>query len=274
MADLKAPAGIDDFASSGEEPLRAAFRELWNDPQGGFLGTYVAARLDAPNYVDPRTQPPVTEPVPVPWNGFPKAMSRWFGDEEAPERRQPAEESADVLVQKLYFVHPSPQDPQSLTVFSCGSHQLPFYAARLGPVVADLARPRRMLTAGGAIGAEVKELYRQQDEYLEWHAERDGQGRLVALTFTAEPPDYWTALAAISKAKVVELYRTLVSPAVTEADLFFEEDLVAFGVDTQGQEGWFRVGGKGEYNPLNRWTTTDGIDEASRRKPIGPAAAR
>ncbi|WBQ03156.1 hypothetical protein [Kribbella sp. CA-293567] len=77
-----------------------------------------------------------------------------------------------------------------------------------------------------------------QIEYLEWRVDRDPDGVIVRVTFTTETPEYWKLLAAVAPDLVLELYRELVDPAVTAADLF---------------------DAKGNYKPLNRWNTTDGI---------------
>ena len=76
-----------------------------------------------------------------------------------------------------------------------------------------------------------------QIEYLEWHVERSGD-TITRVTFTTETPEYWKALAATDRRRVLALYRELVSPDVTERDLF--------------------PGGTA-YDPRNRWNTTDGI---------------
>ena len=76
-----------------------------------------------------------------------------------------------------------------------------------------------------------------QIEYLEWHVEKV-DGRIARVTFTTETPEYWMLLAEVHPDAVLALYRRLVSPAVAEEDLF--------------PDG-------GEYDPRNRWNTTDGI---------------
>jgi hypothetical protein len=58
-----------------------------------------------------------------------------------------------------------------------------------------------------------------QHEYLEWHVTRSG-ARITKVTFVTETPEYWETLAATEPARVLELYRELVSPNVTKASLF------------------------------------------------------
>lgn len=112
--------------------------------------------------------------------------------------------------------------------------------------------------------------YRPQDEYCEWHVTRDTQGRIVAVTFTSEPPEYWQALHGDTlpdvnnepaykftgnPEKVLELYHEYVSPDVTLADLQCPDDVV----DYTDPLAPTVVYGKGQYNPYNRWNTTAGI---------------
>ncbi|HYP23177.1 MAG TPA: hypothetical protein VEV43_06365 [Actinomycetota bacterium] len=76
-----------------------------------------------------------------------------------------------------------------------------------------------------------------QEEYLEWHVTRS-RGKITKVVFVTETPDYWRALAVRHPDVVLRLYRELVSPSVTMADLF---------------------PGGGPYDPGNQWNTTRGI---------------
>ena len=79
-----------------------------------------------------------------------------------------------------------------------------------------------------------------QNEYCEWHVTRNAAGKITKVVFVTESPEYWSRLWAADRATVVQLYRNLVDPAVTEADL--------------------RVGGPGSaYNKFNLFNTTNGI---------------
>ena len=75
-----------------------------------------------------------------------------------------------------------------------------------------------------------------QIEYLEWHVQRAG-GRISAVTFTCETPEYWRLLAELHPDIVLDLYRRLVSPEVKRRDLFAAD---------------------GTYLPENPWNTTRG----------------
>jgi hypothetical protein len=94
--------------------------------------------------------------------------------------------------------------------------------------------------------------FRPQDEYCEWFATRGAGNKINRVDFTCEGPEYWfamahgypdgtpdgvrTANAQGDPAKVLTLYRQLVSPNVQMADLFEN----------------------GVYNPRNQWNTTKG----------------
>ncbi len=109
--------------------------------------------------------------------------------------------------------------------------------------------------------------YRPQEEYCEWHINRDEEtGKISKATFTSEPPEYWQALSgrvpigdnvtpdAIfpgSKKVLLGLYRDLVDPRVKWDDLFAQKDLT----DGDGNV----VVKKGYYNIYNKWNTTHGI---------------
>ncbi|MDX2054568.1 MAG: hypothetical protein SFV15_19360 [Polyangiaceae bacterium] len=89
--------------------------------------------------------------------------------------------------------------------------------------------------AGAFAAADVRN---QQFEYCEWHTQRNAAGKITKITFCTETGEYWGALANFDRNLVLNLYRSLVSPAVSMNDLF---------------------PGGGSYLPTNRWNTTDGI---------------
>jgi hypothetical protein len=79
-----------------------------------------------------------------------------------------------------------------------------------------------------------------QNEYCEWHVARNTAGKITKVVFVTESPEYWHRLWNADRTTVVNLYKALVDPAVTEADL--------------------RVGGPGSgYNQFNPFNTTNGI---------------
>jgi hypothetical protein len=87
-------------------------------------------------------------------------------------------------------------------------------------------------TPGGDIGNRFV-----QDEYCEWRVARNPAGKITRITFTTESPEYWEQLWAVDRGRVVELYQSLVDPAVVEADLHLG----------------------GVYQRRNRWNNGDGI---------------
>lgn len=102
---------------------------------------------------------------------------------------------------------------------------------------------------------------RQQDEYLEWHVSRNTSGKITKVSFTCEGPEYWQALARGypvefdlprssgglggarhtnamgDKQKLLSIYQQLVSPQIQLVEL---------------------LDSNGDYNPYNKWNTTDG----------------
>lgn len=80
----------------------------------------------------------------------------------------------------------------------------------------------------------------EQDEYCEWRVERDPDGRLTAVTFSTEVPEYWAHVAEHDQALLLDLYHRLVSPEVVLEDLLNSDH---------------------SYREDNRWNnaTSDGI---------------
>lgn len=103
--------------------------------------------------------------------------------------------------------------------------------------------PKRFLSTGPGIPTRFADAEpplaagqaRPQDEYLEWHVKRSG-GKIVSVQFTCEGWDYYEFLGREAPAKLLELYRTFISPAVQRSDLFISN----------------------RYQRLNRFNTTEG----------------
>jgi hypothetical protein len=107
-------------------------------------------------------------------------------------------------------------------------------------VLADIGRVRH------PNGTVVTLLQRQQDEYCEWHTDRNAAGGITRIAFTAEGPEYYEKMAAVDLTLVGDLYRQHVNPAVRDEDLVWDADMRA-----QGQV----VFRKGDYNKWNKWNT-------------------
>lgn len=109
-----------------------------------------------------------------------------------------------------------------------------------GRALVWMAFPRRVLMSNrddrlaAFTAAESRDV---QDEYCEWRTTRDGAGKITKIVFVTEAPEYWEALWAVDRARVVALYQAMVSPAVVEADLH----------------------SGGAYLRRNRWNDADGI---------------
>jgi hypothetical protein len=91
----------------------------------------------------------------------------------------------------------------------------------------------------------------KQDEYCEWSVTRDPQtDQIIRVTFTSEGPEYWQFLAAVSPARVLELYRQHVNSEAKHSDLFQN----------------------GKYVSRNRWnnsTTTGAMHLVQRSNTLG-----
>jgi hypothetical protein len=95
-------------------------------------------------------------------------------------------------------------------------------------------------------GALIPLFERQQDEYCEWHTDRNPSGGITRIAFTAEGPEYFEKMAETDLTLVGDLYREHVNPAVRDEDLVWDADMSA-----QGQVVFRR----GAYNKRNRWNT-------------------
>lgn len=261
------PAYQDDLSDRPGD--RDAFIELWNRQRQSpserfyYMGDYVTVASRNANFVDPRITAPIGLPAPVPWNGFPRLMSRFYDDQASEAARARAEEVADIVTPWLYW---SPPDG---TIQSGSPHQFSFFAANEGvpeDFLRSVARPLHSVNPDSSIGDPILQFRRQQDEYLEWHVDRNPDRTIRRISLTAEPPDYWEALAEVAPDRVLELYKLHVSDEVEEADLFYPERVAVFGWDETGASRWVLAGGLGgSYNSLNRWTTLDGIMHLTHR---------
>ena len=74
-------------------------------------------------------------------------------------------------------------------------------------------------------------------------ATRNADGKLTRVDFTCEPPEYWAFLGNAAPAKVLQLYRRHVDPAVTRDDLFENN----------------------RYDPLNKWNSSSGAMHLTQR---------
>jgi len=168
--------------------------------------------------------------APIPWDAFPKVLTRWFEDDPQPDEARWA--AAETLT------------------------------------TSDLGFRRY---ENGHVGALELVTHRQQDEYCEWHVDRDQAGHISRVAFTSEGPEYWEFLANGTRpflpkddphhaafdgdlGLVLELYRESVDPSVQESELVWPYDVVV-----RGRGGrWALRYPKGSYNGWNVWNTTRG----------------
>jgi hypothetical protein len=107
-----------------------------------------------------------------------------------------------------------------------------------------------------ASGDAVTLFERQQDEYCEWHVDRNAAGGITRIAFTSEGPEYFDRMAAIDLSLVGDLYRDHVNPAVKDSDLIWAGDVLS-----RGQV----VLAKGSYNRWNKWNTQLGAMHLTHR---------
>ena len=180
-----------------------------------------------PQYFNPATFDPggIAVEQAIGWNAFPKELLRRYG-------RERAMQLADTLWPHEWYRNP-PVDPG--------------------------------LAPGIDTSAISAIYYRPQEEYCEWRVSRDPiTNKIVRITFTSEPPEYWQALFGVvpgdgipdaefpgDTERLVELYKELVGQDVRLEDLVAPVDLVnaSGGLVTK----------KGQYNIYNKWNTTHGI---------------
>lgn len=234
-----APAGVRDFTdpSNWHEAMAQEAEGIVLDlvaavlsKDAGDVTTDEVKRI-APDlgYVDPVSTPPESagETLAVaPWPAFPRAVLRrgpWTG-----------------------FPH-HVEDPQ-------GNHRA---AEHLGDE--DHRAGVFEDKDGNVLDLPVRD---RQDEYLEWAARRDGNGKLAKLVFVAEGYDYYSELFKHDEAKVVALYQDFTGIASITAD-----DLRAHrGIYRRLPGGQaYRVAEEGGFNPRNRFNIDPGIVHLSHR---------
>jgi hypothetical protein len=103
-------------------------------------------------------------------------------------------------------------------------------------------------------------LFRPQDEYCEWRVERDAaKGRISRVTFTCEPPEYWTALYGGRVRYGRDGKSSFKFPGNRKYATQLYRELT--GQDVKVQDLGLRGGGG--YNRFNRWNSTHGIVHCS-----------
>lgn len=173
---------------------------------------------------------------PILWNAFPKTMSLNLG-------RDRALIEADRLI-PLAPINTFPSYPNSK---SDPSSKFNHGFDPTLPSNADLISKATFWT-------------RQNDEYCEWHVEREPvSGQIKRVTFTSEPPEYWQAIFGATIDLGDGMSFTFRGDPKVAADIYGE--LLGRMIDPNDLRAPFdrEDAKKGEYDFYNKWNTTLGI---------------
>ncbi|HEX8198008.1 MAG TPA: hypothetical protein VF571_17580 [Pyrinomonadaceae bacterium] len=196
-----------------------------------------------------------------------RAVSNWF------DSMVKAQESKLKSGEVVQFFNPTKFDPggavieQAITWNAFPKELLRRYGRQQALREADTLYPLSRYAARYQQNPVFERTpFRPHNEYCEWHVTRDPEtNKIKKVAFSSEPPEYWKALHGGtykldddqeytftgSPERVLELYRKHVSPNVQPDDLISTEDM-------QDADGNYLVR-KGEYNPYNKWNTSQGI---------------
>jgi hypothetical protein len=234
-----APGGLTDFRNPGDwhAAMLKEARDIVTILVGTSLGkdpsevtaAEVAAQRDKLAYADPTETPPPADAETIPvqaWNAFPRAV----------QRRAPWKEHPPINVDP---------DGSYRAVEHLGEedHRPGTFVDRFDRVLHLPVRDR-------------------QDEYLEWAAQRDGNGNIVKLAFVAEGYDYFAALFENDEERVVELYKDFTGVATITADDLRARGGIYRRLKNGGTE---TVAKPGAFNPRNRYNIRPGIVHLSHR---------
>ncbi len=217
---------------------------------------------------DPPAFMPDYNAIPGQLDAWHRAMSSWFDAVVAIE-------AAATSATRRYY-NESTFDPggirveQAVTWNAFPKELLRRHGRDRAMQLADLLWPIESFGGGSAdpsnTAGSTGVLYRPQEEYCEWHVVRDPDtNRILRVTFTSEPPEYWQALSGFvpggggipdatfpgDRDVLLHLYRDLVSADVQVDDLFAPVDITNSAGDI--------LVPKDGYNIRNKWNTTHGI---------------
>lgn len=103
----------------------------------------------------------------------------------------------------------------------------------------------------------------RQDEYLEWVAKHDSEGKIVKLTFVAEGYDYFYELFKKDEEAVVGLYQHFTGDTSIKADDLRAKNGIYRLRDEDGARE--QVAKPGAFNPRNKYNIDPGIVHLSHR---------
>jgi hypothetical protein len=234
-----APAGLKDFRNprNWHAAMAQEARDIIVILAGASLGKDpddvteedIANERAKLAYVDPTNDAPPgdAETIPIaPWNGFPRAVTRRAPWKEFP----PIEGDLDGSYRAVE--HLGDED-----------HRPGVFVDRRDRILHLPVRDR-------------------QDEYLEWSARRNKDGKIVKLTFVAEGYDYFSKLFEHDEGRALELYREFTGLSSLKVDDLRAKD----GIYRRLTDGSTRtVAEPGAFNPRNRFNINPGIVHLSHR---------
>ena len=201
------PAAINDF---GRRPARESeLRAGWNAQVRDFIAATKDPASSTPSglYFDQLGDTsglPDPAPVGVPWNAFPQNLTNWFATQQVANQEKLANTAAESAITT---------DSLFGLFRKTGNHYDP-----------------------------IPMTYRRQDEYCEWFVTKRGNA-ISRMSFTCEPPEYWSYLASKDITLVLELYRELLhEPAIQQAELCWPYERVLAPQSTGAAGGGFQSG--------------------------------
>jgi hypothetical protein len=211
-----APANLDDFDRATTPALKAKLADDWHTLMKGQVDFGVQRAKAFWSAIDPPAGSPAPAQAAPQWTGLPRTIKRLVG---------PSIADAARLVDEPHEI--GTFDPVDQTTYS-----------------------RFRDTAGLPFPGQM---YRSQDEYLEWVAHRDASGTITEIVFTCEGPEYWDNIAQDRKL-LEQLYNEICGQNVPADDLFFPKE-----VHWQNPYGGPTRYRKGDYNPFNKWNAAHAV---------------
>jgi len=226
---------------------------------------------EAPRRFDPPAFLDDFDKIPGQLEAWSNAVSGWFDEAIASEKDNLHPGDTCQYYNQVTEPRPEPKLDQEIVWNAFPKTLRMIYGAKAYEVadqVYPLSKNPDLDPPAFFTGPEWNKLYfRPTDEYCEWRVTTDEQRRIIRVTFTSEPPEYWMALHGDKlqdiqgnptydmpgdKKLLVHLYRTLVDPRVKLEDLECPYDFF----DEQSKSVIYP---KGTYNPYNKWNSTHGI---------------
>ncbi len=176
---LSAPANLNDFDQAAAPQT---LKEAWD----ARLNAFITRALDATRTTrlfHPLSPPSGAQPTPADtsWAGFPRGIEAFYGTDGDPSRWPEAYETAQTLLPFVYNI--------AVLLDAAGNAVPRLENERFDPQFSVPMFADRNNQPDFGTPVILRE--RQQDEYLEWHTDKDENGRVRRISFTAEGPEYW-----------------------------------------------------------------------------------